>query len=272
MTNEEKHSYLLRFQRFQKSREKFYAPKINEALHKQYLQFTSQAKEKENGLQALHNIDSSGISKVIKNLYMDAGIVYGARIRSDFNRQGVYKKKKEQKNRRPIGFSERMAQLIADYFRTDILNTSEFITQTTKDLITQVFTDAYALGLGINDIIAQLENTELSRVRARMIARTETVTAANKGALFVANETGLLVNKTWLATKDSRTRHDHSKVDGNQVGKDDYFVVGGYDMLVPGDRGGKNGKPQVDPKEYINCRCAVTFEAMRDKKGNLIQA
>ncbi len=77
MTNAE---YLLRFDRFQKSRERFFAPKINEALHKQYLQFTSHVRTQ--GLEAANFITPTYLMTVMRNLYMDAGIVYGKKIRS----------------------------------------------------------------------------------------------------------------------------------------------------------------------------------------------
>lgn len=266
MTQEEKNNHLTRFQRFQQSREVHFAPKIDAALHQQYLQFIK--------YRDVHKIDSSGIITVIRDLYLDAGIVYGAKIRADFNKMGAYKKQMETKNRRPIGFSERMQELLNQYFTFDILNTSEGITKKTRELITKVLSDAYAQGLGIDDIISQLKDTELSKIRARLIARTETVTAANKGALFVATDTGLLLNKTWLATEDARTRTDHSNhggVDGQTIGRDDYFKVGGYEMLHPGDRGGHDGRPAVPPSETCNCRCTVIFRPVRDANGRLIR-
>ena len=260
MNQDEKHNYLLRFQRFQQSREKFFAPKINKVLFNQYQTFIKNAHL---GINAVQQINSLELTKLLYDIYFDAGTVYGAKIRADLNRV---------KARMPIGFSERMHQLIIDYFGADILNTSEGITETTKQLISEVFINAYQQGLGINDIIKQFENTELSIIRARLIARTETVTAANAGALIVAKDTGLKLNKIWLATKDARTRHDHAQIDGHTVGRDDYFEVGGYDMLIPGDRGGKDGKPPVPAKEIVNCRCTTIFETMRDANGRLIRA
>lgn len=265
MTAEEKHEYRLRFRRFQQSREKHFAPKINKALYEQYQTFLRHVQN--DGPEAVNKINSIGISKVLNDIYYDAAITYGAKIRADINKF----KKVESKSRQPMGFSERMNELIKQYFGVDILNTSEGITATTRQLIREVFINAYAQGLGINDIIKQFENTELSRVRARLIARTETVTAANAGAYVAAKDTGLLLNKIWLATKDHRTRHDHSEIDGHQVGRDDYFVVGGFEMLIPGDRGGKNGKPDVPASEVCNCRCSHIYESVRDANGRLIR-
>lgn len=265
--NKAEHS--LRFRRFQQSRENFFAPKINAELYKQYQTVTRFAETF--GVNAVNMIDSGGIQRVIRNLYMDAGIVYGAKIRADFAKMGAYRPQKQSKARGAIGFSHHMAELIAAYFKTDILNTSEGITQTTRDLITKVFNDAYRVGLSINDIVEKLKNTELSKIRARLIARTETVTATNRSALFVAQDTGLLLNKSWLATKDARTRDDHREVDGHQVGRDEYFKVGDATMLVPGARTQENGQP-VPAELVVNCRCTTTFSAVRDSAGRLIRA
>jgi uncharacterized protein with gpF-like domain len=259
MTNQEKNEYRLRFHRFQKSREKFFAPKIFAALQAQYQSVINNISQGQDA--AINSINPAGITQIIQQLYYDAATVYGAKIRSDLNRQ---------KARMPIGFSEQMEALIRAYFQTDILNTSIGIAVTTKDLIRQVFTDAYAKGLGIDDIIKQLENTELSRQRARLIARTETVTAANQGAIFVGKNTGLKLNKEWLATNDKRTRRDHVLQNGQIVGQDDYFVVGGYEMAQPGDRGGKDGKPDVPAREVVNCRCCVLLNPIREN-GKLVR-
>lgn len=206
------------------------------------------------GERAIDFIDSFPIVKVIRNIYMDAGIVYGAKIRAD-----IKAKRHELKARMPIGFSERMAQLIAEYFGQDILEASNGITETTKSLIREVFTESYALGLGIDDIVKKLENTELNKIRARLIARTETVTSANRGGFMVAKESGLTLNKVWLSARDHRVRHDHSNVDEHTVGINDYFIVGGEELLVPGDRGGHDGKPAVSPENVINCRCCTLY-------------
>lgn len=260
MTKEEKHNFLLRFQRFQQSREKYFAPKINAALNKQYKAFLDNVKYL--GVDAVNHIKPYDITKILEDLYFDAGVTYGAKIRSDLN---------HQKARMPIGFSERMHDLIKEYFGQDILTTSQGITDTTKKLIRDVFVNAYAQGLGINDIIKQFANTEMSRIRSRLIARTETVTSANGGALIVAKETGLLLNKIWLATKDSRTRHDHAQIDGHTVGRDEYFEVGEATMLHPGARTQEDGSP-VPVAEVANCRCTTLFSTVRDANGRLVRA
>ncbi len=264
MNATDKRNYLLRFHRFQKSREEFFSPKIHVALRTQYNTLLHDLSHGLTEHQAIAKIDSEPIKKVLQDLYLDAATIYGAKVRADLNRLVPRRLQNPNsfnqfKSRLPMGFSEEMRRLIIQYFALDILNDSEGITETTKNLIRKVFTEAYALGEGIDDIVAKLKDTELSAKRARTIARTETVTSANAGSLFVAKSTGLDLNKEWLSASDHRVRHPHRIANGQTIGVDDYFNVGGFDMLIPGDHGGKNGKLIVPPELTINCRCTAVY-------------
>jgi len=275
MNQQDRHNHLLRFQRFQKSRELYFAPKIFAAIRSQYTTVLKLLHSGYTEHEAINKISSAPIVEVLRPLYQDAATVYGAKIRADLNKLiptrlsfytpvivknhvlsvTVYR----EKGRMPIGFSDTMRQLIEQYFSIDLLNQSEGITDTTRELIRQVFTDAYQLGEGINDIVAKLENTELSRIRARLIARTESVTAANTGAIIVAKSTELDLNKQWLAASDNRVRHHHREVNKTVIGLNDFFQVGHDKMLHPGDRGGKNGQPLTSAENICNCRCTTLF-------------
>lgn len=61
-----------------------------------------------------------------------------------------------------------------------------------------------------------------------------------------AEETGEELERVWLATEDSRTRETHRLADGQRVGMDQPFVVGGFPLMFPGD-------PAGPPQEVINC-------------------
>lgn len=263
MNASDKRSYLLRFHRFQRSRETFFAPKIFAAIREQYNTLLTYLNAGYTEQQALYSFTSEPIQKVLKNLYVDAATIYGAKVRSDLNRLVPYRVENPNsfnqfKARMPMGFSESMRALIEQYFSIDILNQSEGITDTTRELIREIFTKGYELGEGIDDIVAKLKDTELSRVRARTIARTETVTASNQGSLFVAKSTGLDLNKEWLAASDKRTRNHHRHLNSQVVGIDDYFKDHGVTMKVPGARVQENGLPV--PADYVvNCRCSVAY-------------
>lgn len=99
----------------------------------------------------------------------------------------------------------------------------------------------------------------ISRVRATTIARTEVVSASNMGSIMGAEEQaaqfGVDLDKFWLATQDGRTRDAHNIANGQSRKIKQAFVVDGELLDFPGD-------PKGSPGNVINCRCAVTYEAV----------
>lgn len=269
MTTQEKHEYYLTFRRFQQGREKAFGPSINKALNKQIQQAIQAVKA--NSYNPQLKISSQQIHSTLRPLYLDS-IIYGAKVRAFLN---------SQKARMPIGFNERMIQLMLQYFETDIMNTSEGITNTTRELVQRVLGNAALYGYGIDWQVNELEKlTALNYTRSRMIARTETVTAANQAGRFAAKETGLVLFKEWLSTRDNRTRGNpingqkdianHWIMYGVTTGIDDYFTVeNGVTMLQPGAKKQENGLP-VPKRDVINCRCTTLYLPQRNSAGRLI--
>jgi len=89
----------------------------------------------------------------------------------------------------------------------------------------------------------------MSKNRAMVIARTETMSSVNTGEFEVYKGEGV-TKKEWLATQDDRTRDEHAAADGQIVGIDEPFTVGGEALQYPGDPTGSAG-------EVIQCRCTV---------------
>lgn len=91
-----------------------------------------------------------------------------------------------------------------------------------------------------------------SKNRAQTIARTETIGAYNGGDWDGAMALGQFapVEKTWLATRDARTRPTHVAANGQTVAMSDLFEVGGVSMLRPHAPGSPAG-------EVVNCRCIM---------------
>ena len=94
---------------------------------------------------------------------------------------------------------------------------------------------------------------EIARSRSQTIARTEIGVASSVGSDEAAKVTGLTLDKVWNATEDARTRPDHAAADGQKVGMDDTFTVGGVAMRYPRD-------PDGPANQVINCRCVCTYE------------
>lgn len=101
-------------------------------------------------------------------------------------------------------------------------------------------------------LIRSVVGGEYSQWRAARIARTEAHMAANMGSDMAARATGLQLVKEWMSAEDDRTRPSHADADGQEVGQDDPFSVGGVLLMYPGD-------PSAPPREVVNCRCVVTY-------------
>lgn len=136
------------------------------------------------------------------------------------------------------------------------------ISQTTIKIVDDLLTRALNNGWGVEQTVKELEDTELSKSRARTIVRTETVRATNFAQMVQADQSPYEVEKMWIAIEDVRTRlsHSHAGVDGERVGLYEQYSNGLY---FPGD-------PRGSAKEVINCRCTQGFFAKRDLNGKLV--
>ena len=97
------------------------------------------------------------------------------------------------------------------------------------------------------------ENYWLSYRRADDIGKTEANTFLNYTDYIDAKERGA-TKKTWLTMLDDKVRNTHEEVEGLTIGIDDLFTVGDSLMRFPHDL-----SESPDPKEVINCRCAVDY-------------
>lgn len=98
-------------------------------------------------------------------------------------------------------------------------------------------------------------------------ARTMATGAQNAGRLDSydrAQRMGIKLNKQWLATLDSRTRHTHRALDGQTVPIKDPFEVDGMEIMYPGD-------PEATPALVWNCRCTMKadLEGFEDDLSDL---
>ena len=145
-------------------------------------------------------------------------------------------------------------------YLAEVENRLARVPESVYDLVAGEVQAGASLGEGIPSIADRVDNV-LSTAgsdrwpnRATVIARTETVGALNAGradafdALEEELETDL--EKVWLATEDSRTRPTHNAADGQRVPNGAPFIVGGFQLMFPGDPGGP-------AQEVIQCRCTM---------------
>jgi len=261
MTQAEQNKYFYEWHKFQQRYEKYYEKKFTAALKVQVDAFLKN--------QDVMAIPSFPIYTVLVNLYKTVGPRW-ARI----------SKLSMTKATGQMGFNERIVELMRQYYGIDLLNDAEEINNTTRAVIQKILDDAAITGASFDDIVRQITtSSELGPMRARRIARTETVTAANGAAMIYAQTSGNVMEKVWISVKDKRTRHNawanHVSIDGTKINIEEPFLLksqklGDIFMMQPGVRKQPNGLA-VPAAEIVNCRCVVAFNAKRDSQGRIIR-
>ena len=104
--------------------------------------------------------------------------------------------------------------------------------------------------------------TGMNETAAIRNARTMVTGAENKGrqdSYARATSDGIILQKEWISTNDSRTRHSHAALDGATVDQDKKFENG---LMYPGDPNGRQ-------EEVWNCRCTVAAVVKGFKKAQV---
>lgn len=149
-------------------------------------------------------------------------------------------------------------QLMQDFVSRRLGERITRITATTKSIVKRVVAMGDREGWGSQKIANILRKnwTKLSKSRSIVIARTEIMSASNYGsqigALQVAKDLDVEIQKEWIARIDSRTRDPHKTANGQTRAIDKSFSVGGEQLEYPGD-------PKGSAANTIQCRCTVGF-------------
>jgi hypothetical protein len=154
--------------------------------------------------------------------------------------------------------TERLSYAVGSFIGRWVATKVTQINRTTENQIRRVIRSGLDEGLGVDKIGSRIRSVAgpISALRANIIARTETHTAANFGAQEAAELTGLNMKREWVSAQDARTRDtseaDHVDADGQTVGMKEPFIVSGERLRFPGD-------PSGSAANVINCRCSVVF-------------
>ena len=124
-----------------------------------------------------------------------------------------------------------------------------------KKQISASVTSSILQGKSIPKIAKDLQTRmpEMNKSSAIRTARTAVTGAQNAGRMdsyVAAEKMGIKLKKSWLATIDGRTRHEHALLDGQTVDTDKPFKVDGYELMFPGD-------PSGPAHLTYNCRCTL---------------
>jgi hypothetical protein len=137
-----------------------------------------------------------------------------------------------------------------------------------KEKITDIVTGGIIRGNSVNQIAKDLMDgittmSKSSSIRTARTAITEAENAGRQAASEQLEEKGVILKKRWVAAHDSRTREAHLDADGQTVDNDEPFVVGGEELMYPGDDSlGASGW------NLYNCRCSRVTEISGFKPTN----
>ena len=153
-----------------------------------------------------------------------------------------------------------------DYFNQYTIKFAQEINDTTERDIAQIMARAQADGASVAQVQNQLDalfsrymsgelppdefewyTDRTPAYRKELIARTEFTKSSNSGSFETFSDWGA-PKKEWLTAMDGRERADHGAANGQIVGINEAFIVGGSYMMFPGD-------PTADISQLANCRC-----------------
>lgn len=205
------------------------------------------------------NITEKQIKEMFIEVYSTIGLNYGNRVNKDL----------EKLTKENVLFNEYLLNEILVFLSSG--GTTKIVS--VQQTLIQDVIDAIKAQLGENATIIDIQHAIYNIVsrsqtfykyQALRIARTETTASSGLAAIKTAEQSDLVLEKTWIAAIDNRTRNDHKGINGTTVDLHSNFIMpSGVEMSYPGQL----GKPA---NEVINCRCTIVFKGKRDINGMLI--
>lgn len=201
-------------------------------------------------LQIADTLTDGHIIEAYRATYGQVGAYFAVQTQSEIKHHGgVF----EQKNDATV-----FDRFMRDWIATEGAERIVQVSNTTIRRVKVKLQEGINAGLGIEQIARDMVRSGSGIAdlnRARVIARTEIISASNKGSIEGAKATGIPLKKEWLATADTRTRDAHIQADGQTVLMDSDFIVEGEPLEYPGDVNGSAGN-------VINCRCTQVYQPM----------
>ena len=205
------------------------------------------------------NIHEEQIKAMFIEIYSVIGLNYGNRVNKEL----------EKLTKANVLFNEYLLNEILVFLQSG--GTTKIVS--VQQTLIQDVIDAIKAQLGVNATVIDIQRAIYNIVsksqtfykyQSLRIARTETTAASGLAAMKTAQQSDLVLEKTWISALDDRTRNDHRLINGNTVDLDANFIMAsGVEMSYPGEI----GKPA---NEVINCRCTISFKGKRDINGMLM--
>lgn len=246
-----------------------YSPQVRKALHQQWRKAAKQYLE-----TGSFDLDTSILEKVYRRIYAqvttaEAELV----IRSMKGTKDIFSAIAQLFSLSEDSLTVRFIRnLMQQYFDVYILQRLREVSETTRRQIQEAIQYGIDRGLAPKEIARYIlaKSDEVNRTRAIRIARTETITAANRAQLLTHEASPFEYTKAWLPVVDDRTRESHITMNPKEfIDLWDYFQVrdknGNIDrMIAPGDA-------EASVENVVNCRCVMLYKVKKDENGRPIR-
>ncbi|MAA76681.1 MAG: hypothetical protein CML73_01425 [Rhodobiaceae bacterium] len=199
----------------------------------------------------LNLFDDKPLLKIYSDLYTQIGIRFANWYAKNFEK--YLTKQIDTSNLNDI-WAARFAALGISVGSQRVTLVSGTAKQTLIRITQRLMSDPEFMTLGAVEKgrILRSQFNRYSQFQAERLVRTEATAAANFATSEAATTIfpGDQLQKEWIASFDDRTRSTHSEADGQIVDQNAPFLVGGSQMMFPGD-------PSAPASEVINCRCSI---------------
>jgi len=164
-----------------------------------------------------------------------------------------------------VGFENPiMDAALKEYFNTIGGKHIKDISDTTLKKVQSAFQTALDNNEGFRGAEKRLiKEVGMSKTRARLIARTESVMITNAAKYTQSEILPIEMEKTWLHDHPKMPRDWHIALSGKTIDLDKKFNADGRMMKHPGD-------PAGGIENNANCKCTMLTKAKLDKENNII--
>jgi hypothetical protein len=164
-----------------------------------------------------------------------------------------------------VGFENPiMDAALREYFNTIGGQHIKDINATTLKKVQSAFQTALDNNEGFRGAEKRLiKEVGMSKTRARMIARTESLMVTNASKFTQSELMPIEMEKTWVHDHPKMPRDWHVSLSGKTIDLNEKFNANGYIMKHPGD-------PAGGATNNINCKCTMLTKAKYDEENNII--
>lgn len=149
-------------------------------------------------------------------------------------------------------------QRVNDYINERISRMADSMNQTTQDKIKQTISEGIANGENTDKLSKRIQAiyNDATRVRSKLIARTETIAASNEASNEAYRQSPLVNYKEWHTEPDGCVYCQ--ALNGKIIGLNDSFAPLGSSIDDDEGHGYNVGYESIyHPPLHPNCRCAI---------------